>query len=87
MKLELQIKRIKKNIEGLYLPKSAFGNYQLITLIQKCSELQKELKQTQECDECEGSGSVNHICDCSLCDTDYEDCPDCFGLGRTEALT
>lgn len=34
-----------------------------------------------KCQKCEGTGSVEHRCNCDLCHENIEDCPDCGGEG------
>lgn len=36
----------------------------------------------EECEECAGTGEVDHECDCDLCTEEYDDCPECEGKGK-----
>ncbi len=35
-----------------------------------------------KCEECRGSGRVDHYCDCPLCERDDEICQNCEGFGH-----
>lgn len=37
--------------------------------------------ERRKCEECEGTGEIDHDCDCERCTQDTEDCNECYGKG------
>lgn len=80
--MPFSIQELKKEFARIYDPKTAFGNKELIYILEKAQELQKWMDETITCTKCEGEGEVDHDCECDLCRTDTEECMDCNGEGR-----
>lgn len=39
---------------------------------------------TGKCPDCDGTGDVEHVCSCELCELAYEDCIQCDGKGKCQ---
>lgn len=76
-----EISIYSKEIKNLYNSKTAFGNVKLIDLLEKIKEVERS---GEDCEGCDGTGTIEHDCDCPYCDHKEEDCPDCDGTGKQE---
>lgn len=45
-------------------------------------DLEKALAEKALCVTCDGSGEIDHECDCKFCRAEYEDCKTCRGSGK-----
>lgn len=58
-----QLESIGRRIRAAYNPKTAFGDKNLIELLDAESEEIERLKGKVECEECDGTGEVRTACD------------------------
>lgn len=70
--LERRIAELKK----VYNPKNAFGNADILNLVNDIAVDRDYMSRNKPCPQCEGTGYV----ECGECSQD-KSCPDCHGEG------
>jgi len=75
--LRQEVKRVASKIPKEEL----FGNPEIIAINKKIDFLKSEIKNSEKCPECNGTGESQHECDCDFCDIANEGCAECGGDG------
>lgn len=79
-KKEQRAKNIERYIAKLLseIPKDKlFGNEEVIKQLKSLQAILNEIEVGTICKRCNGTGEMDHDCDCPYCSADVEECDEC----------
>lgn len=72
MSLGQQLTQYDQTLRSLYSPKTAFGNTEILKIVNKINELKKQQELAAECGRCDEDGFIE------------EECGECDGTGTVQ---